>query len=277
MTRLLLFVPVAILCLAAVPAVPRVITDYASPIPEGRAVAADEFSCLATTDAVAALEASLAWGRREVRGYTCMLHKQETLNGRLGGVEIIRHAVRHEPFAVFMAWVQGGAAKATLYVRGENGGRMKVRTFVTLDADPNGFLARSSSRYSIEDAGILNATLRTWRAWKALRDAGRLHVEYLGRQHVPELDNRECYVIRRRCDPLEVDNFRLSETEVRDPAKHPKEAFAAVTIYLDCESRLQIGSKLDRADGTLHAAYYFRDLKLNPAFEAGQFTPAALQ
>jgi len=86
-----------------------------------------------------------------------------------------------------MHWEQGGgSAKATLYIRGENGGRMKVKTkfLLTTDTDPNGMIPKSSSRYSIEDAGIYNGMLRTHRAWKASRDAGTLSVEYLSKSQL---------------------------------------------------------------------------------------------
>ena len=59
----------------------------------------------------------------------------------------------------------------------------------------------------------------------------------------------------------------MADPERRDPAQHPLEAFTAITIYLDCETWLQTGSVLTKADGSLMAAYYFRDVKINPAFD----------
>ena len=202
MLHYLALFPVFVICLAAAPATRPVIhTDVALEIVgEGRVPTPAEFEELLKRDPVAALDASLARFKRDVRGYQCILQKQECLGGKLGKVEIIRHAVREEPYAVYMFWEQGaGSAAATLYVRGENGGRMKVKTtyFIEANTDPNGLLARASSRYSIEDAGIYHGTLRTWRAWKAARERGELSVDYLGRQKVPELGNRECFVIRR--------------------------------------------------------------------------------
>jgi hypothetical protein len=281
MIRCLALFPVILICLAAVPAVRPVVGSAAAApesIGEGRIPSDAEFAELVQRDPIAVLDASLARYKRDIRGYHCILQKQECLGRRLGKVEVIRHAVREEPFAVYMFWEQGaGSAAATLYVRGENGGRMRVKTtyFVEANPDPNGPIARSSSRYSIEDAGIYNGTLRTYRAWKAARDQGHWHVEYLGRQTIPEL-GRECYVLKRTCNPPDIDNFRMADTERRDPAQHPLEAFTTITIYLDCETWLQTGSVLTKADGSLMGAYYFREVKINPAFEADQFRPAIL-
>ena len=282
MVRLLALIPVVLICLAAVPAVSPVVggaATVAESVGEGRVPSATEFEALVKSDPIAALDASLARYKRDVRGYRCILQKQECLGRKLGKVEVIRHAVREEPFAVYMFWEEGaGSAAATLYVRGENGGRMKVKTtyFLETNTDPNGLIARGSSRYSIEDAGIFHGTLRTLRAWKAARDRGEWQVEYLGRQKLPEL-GRECYALKRTCNPPDVDNFRMADLERRDPAQHPLEAFTTITIYLDCETWLQTGSVLTKADGSLMAAYYFRDVKINPAFEADQFTPAVLR
>ncbi|CAN5212102.1 hypothetical protein BH11PLA2_BH11PLA2_02220 [soil metagenome] len=280
--RLAALIVVTAVCLAAIPAVrtrPPVTASTTDSVPDSRVSTSTEFEKLLTTDPVAVLEASLARFQREVRGYSCILQKQESLAGKPGAVEVIIHAVREEPFAVYMFWEQGeGSAKATLYVRGDNGGRMKVKTrFLVLDTDPNGILPRKSSRYSIEDAGIANGTRRSLRAWRAAREAGTLNVTYLGKQAIPELNGRECHVLKRVCTPAEVDQFRMTDPGIRNPNEFPHEAFSTITIMLDTETWMQIGSVLHRADGSLLGAYYFRDVVVNPAFAADQFTPGILK
>ncbi len=282
MIRAILFLPVVLLCMAAVPATPVAVSagPRSEPASLGRVPSVSEFEHMLQTNPVAAFEASLARLQRDVRGYTCVLQKQERLGGKLSEVDIIRHAVREEPFATTMHWEQGGgAAKATLYVRGENGGRMKVKSkyFITTNTDPNGVLPRNSSRYSIEDAGIHHGTLRTYRKWKTACDRGDLQVEYQGRKTVPELGGRECYVLQRTIPAGEVDNFRMADREPRSAKDFPNEAFTQVTIYFDCETWLQTGSVIQRADGSLMGAYWFRDVVVNPMFSPTQFTPAVLQ
>jgi outer membrane lipoprotein-sorting protein len=138
-------------------------------------------------------------------------------------------------------------------------------------------MGKGSSRYSIEDAGLKRGSLRTFKAWQTKREAGELIFDYRGKVKLPELGNRECFAIHRTIKGLEVDNFRLNDDTVRNPAKHPKEAFTAVTIYLDCETWLQVGSQLWKADGTLYASYFFRDIEINPAFGPDDFTKKALE
>lgn len=276
--RLVCLVPVIAVCLAAAPEVGPLAsggTNLPRPVLSKKTLSAAEFEQLLQTDPIAALEASLARFERDTKGYHCTLVKQETLSGKLGGVEVIRHAVREEPFAAYLFWEQGaGSAKATLYRAGD-GGTMHVRTGLgTLSLNPA--MGKSSARYSIEDAGLFNGTLRTYTAWKTARDEGTLKVEYKGRRMVPEL-GRECFVLHRVCDGLAVDNFRMADTTRRDPAKFPKEAFASVTAYFDCETWAQTGSVLKKADGSLFAAYWFKDVKVNPTFSPEQFTPSALK
>lgn len=276
--RLLCLIPIVAVCLAAAPEVgPQASGSVAAPrsARSKQIVTSVELEAFWKTDPIAALEASLARFEREVQGYHCTLQKQETLGGKLGGVEVIRHAVREEPFAAYLFWEQGaGSAKASLYAAGD-GGHMHVKTRLgVIQLAPS--MGKSTSRYSIEDAGIYNGSLRTYRAWKACRESNTLHLEYRGRQNVPEL-GRECFVLHRLCDPHEVDNFRVADLPRRDPANHPKEAFASVTLYFDCETWMQMGSVLRKADGSLYAAYYFKDVKINPAFAPDQFTPAILR
>jgi outer membrane lipoprotein-sorting protein len=48
-----------------------------------------------------------------------------------------------------------------------------------------------------------------------------------------------------------------------------------LTIWIDCDTLMQVGSDLRDADGEFIAEYYFRDIELNPKFDDKQFTRAA--
>ena len=60
-----------------------------------------------------------------------------------------------------------------------------------------------------------------------------------------------------------------------------KEGFTEVTIYIDAERRLQVGTELYRTepDGTrvLVGTYYQRDVELNPTFPPDVFTLEGLK
>jgi hypothetical protein len=282
--RLLLKLGVLAVCLVVLPLGPPVRTSApATPAPAlakcGDLPTPERFVELAKTDPLAMLNASMSRYRCEVKGYVCTMHKQERVKGTLGPVEIIRIAFRDDPFAVLMTWQEGaGLATATLYAKGENKGNLKAKTPLGVsDSDPNGFFARNSSRFSIQDFGIYRGTLRTYTVWKRAADAGRLKTEYLGTKPVPELSGRVCHMIRRTVDPPEVDNFSMADTDLRTPEKFPKEAIGQVTIMIDAETWLHVGSDIRHPDGSLIAAYYFRDLEMNPTFDRGQFLPDVLK
>jgi hypothetical protein len=82
---------------------------------------AERLAALAEKDPLAFFEACLKRHEREVQGYTCTMHKQERINGKLEKPEIIEVAFLEKPHSVFMKWTKGErlAARA-LYVEGEN-------------------------------------------------------------------------------------------------------------------------------------------------------------
>ena len=220
----------------------------------------------------------------EVRGYTCTFEKRERIGGVLQPAEVVAVAFRDDPFSVFMKWEAVPKYRfpyCSLYVRGENGGKTKalVRTrlgTLVMDTETDSASSRAAARYSVEDFGFYRTTFRTHKAWSAVRSEGRLRPEFVGTRPVPECGGRVCHVVRRPCDPPEVDTFSLAETGRRDPAAFPTEAFTTVTLMFDAETWLQLGSVQTDAAGELVGSYYFRDVVLNPTFTADQFTPAAL-
>jgi hypothetical protein len=147
-----------------------------------------------------------------------------------------------------------------------------------MHVDPKVALARDSSRYCITDAGIYRGMLRTYTAWKKRKDGGELKAEYLGRRAVEEVGGRECHVVKRTCKSPEVDSFALDEQPPTDPKVVERDGFTEVTLYVDAERQLQLGTVLRRADGELVGEYYFRNVELTTAeFPPDTFTPAALK
>jgi Protein of unknown function (DUF1571) len=223
---------------------------------------------LAREDPVAFLEQSLEHYQREVRGYHCILQKQERIAGKLQPKETIDVYFREDPHSVLMRW-QHGARKAegALFVIGENNGKMLARPSGSLarrivgdvvERDVDGAEARQSGRYTLSQFGIKKGTERTLAAWKASRQRGKLQVEYLGEQVVKEAGDRPCYKLRRTYEAPEADGV----TEL--------------TIYVDKDTLLQVGSVLKGENGQLIGEYFWRDIQLNPSFGPGQFERDAL-
>ncbi len=238
-----------------------------------------QFAKLMQADPLAALDTSIATYERDIQTLRGVFQKQERIRGKLNPMEVIRFSLREEPFAVAMFWEQGaGTAAATIFARGENEGSMLVwvRKLFVQSVNPRGVIPRGSARYSIEGFGLKQSTERTLKAWREQHQLGRLQVEYLGEKTVPETGNRRCFVMKRYCSTPEIDAYAAGESDAVTEANEA-DAFSTVTVYIDCETRLQLGTELHRADGELAGAYWFRDLEPNPQFTAETFTRAAFK
>ncbi len=223
---------------------------------------------LAETDPVAFLEACIRRYDREVKGYHCVLYKQERLEGALQPTEEIACDFREEPFSVRMDWIKNaGLAQKTLFVKGENKDKILVKgtgllaLAGTVERDTDSPDAKKSSRYPINEFGIKCGMERTLAAWQKAQKDGALHVEFLGEVKVKEAGDRVCWKLRRTGykGPEDIDGV----TEA--------------TFYFDKETWLQVGSTLKNADGQLLGEYFFTDIELNPDFKAVTFTREGLQ
>jgi hypothetical protein len=243
------------------------------PTPADGSLTDERFAELVRTDPLAALTASLA--AYPHTGFTAEFRKRERMGGKLADEEVIRVAVQDDPFSVLMVWQQGGGAgQGTLYERGQNAGKMKVWMFRKLiqEVDPQGFVPKQSARYTIEEFGIKQSTQRTLRAWAAANEAGELKWEYVGRKAVPETGGRECFALKRVCPADQIDPFVTGGPAVAVTDKNRRDSFRTVTVYLDCQTRLQVGTEQHRHDGELTASYWFRDVNTKPAFDADTFS-----
>jgi hypothetical protein len=257
--RILLCLP---LCFVVAPGRPDL--PPAEQEPTATVVATQE--PLPTKDPVTFLEKCLKRYEVEgIKGYSAVFQKQERLASKLQPSEEIQVYIREQPFSVFMHWLRGvSRADKVLYVEGENNGMMLVHPSGLAGAlvkvvtkDPEGAEARQSGRYTIKTMGLKRTLERTHKDWKAAQDEGTLQVEYLGVRKVREAGDRLCYTLRRTQKP---DSYGVTQ----------------ITIYIDKESWLQVGTVQKDADNKLMGEYMYRDIHLNPKFKPDQFTPAAV-
>jgi hypothetical protein len=236
-----------------------VIADDGKPLP-----GAGQMERFARKNPVAFLEACLLRYQREVTGYTLTMRKQERLGGTVQRAEVVRVAFREKPFSVFLRWLEGARrAERALYVKGENDGQMLARPKflpVVVSRPVDGEDARQAGRFPLDEFGLGKGLERTLAGWRDARAEGALHVEYRGEQKVEEAGGRTCYVLRRT-GYLRPENDGVTEQ----------------TVYIDKETWLQVGSVARGEDGQVIGAYFFRDVRLNPEFEPGQFTREALK
>ena len=241
------------------PAPESPILDTAADLPS-----ADRLESLAHHNPVEFLKACLLRYRKEVHGYKATLQKQERIHGALGPIETIAVGFREQPFSVLMIWKTppAGMADRALYVAGQNENKALARgkiLHMIHHRDPYSADAMNASRYALPEFGIAKGTERTLAAWEHAADRGTLKVEYLGVRPVPEAGNVPCHVLRRTCDPPEEDGI------------------VKVDVSVDTAHWLQVGNVLTAAGEELIAAYFFRDLVLNPSFSAQQFDPKSVK
>jgi hypothetical protein len=233
-----------------------------APLPSGA-----EMERLAKEKPVEFLEQCLRYYDRNVKGYTTTMQKQERLGGKLQPTELIDATFREDPFSVFMHWEEGARlAEAVVYVEGENTNQMLVRPAGLLarrfivERDPDGADAKKSGRYTIKEFGIKKGMERTLASWKAAEVKGELHVEDLGAVKVKEAGNRPCIRLHR-------DRY----------AKPEADGVTDLTLYIDKETWLQVGSVIKGDEDKVIGAYFFRDIHLNPEFKPDSFTRDALK
>jgi len=199
----------------------------------------------------------------EVSGYTCTFCKQERVQGKLLPAEKIEVHFREEPFSVHMHFLQGGSATKVIYPDGVKQDYLAARpnfpNFILVSRAIKGAEAMQNSRFPISQFGIAKGAQSTLASMHRAQARGALHIRYDGVYKVPQLGDRTCFkLVRTPYTPHEDDD--LNE----------------LTVYIDTETWLQVGSVLKNGRDELIAEYWFRDVELNPEFDEDQFTRKAL-
>lgn len=239
----------------------------AAPAPAGMSF---EEQCRA--DPYAVLHGVLVKSRMEVEGYRCTFVKRERINGKLRDREVIACDFQESPFAVKFRWLEGkGRAEASLYVAGENDDQVLIvpasdlakralkftgKTYAA--RSPDSVEAKDAARSPVTQFGMANALRRTLATWQAAKDRNELKVEYQGVTAVPELNGRRCHTFHRVTPTPEAEGVTQS------------------LIYLDAETRLQVGTVIKAGD-ELIAEYFYRDVELNLPFANDHFSARNLK
>ena len=222
---------------------------------------------LAQKDPVEFLQQGLNRYTKEVRGYRCIFDKQEKVNGKLRQKESIRVHFREQPFSVHMDWIKGeGRAVKSLYDAGENDNVLAVRLSrifpVILHKKLTDPEVVATSRFGVTKFGMYFGAKDTVDTMREAAKKNTLHVSYKGIERPKELGHRLCY--------------KFVRTPYDSPEGLAKENLNELTIYIDMQTRLQVGSVLKDTNGKLIAEYLFREIELNPKFDENQFTMDAL-
>ena len=120
----------------------------------------------------------------------------------------------------------------------------------------------ATSRFGVDKFGMYLGAKDTVEYMAKAKQKGTLHIKYLGIERAKEVGNRFCY--------------KFVRTPYETPEGLASEKLNELTIYIDTQTRLQVGSVLKDTDGKLIAEYFFRDIELNPTFDEKQFTMDSL-
>jgi hypothetical protein len=98
-----------------------------------------------------------------VKGYTATFRKQERIQGKLGPETTMEMKVRHQPFAVYLKYLNPQAGKEVVYAEGRYGNKVighnagwTRQLLPRLAVPPTHPLALAESRHPITEAGLAN-------------------------------------------------------------------------------------------------------------------------
>ncbi len=106
----------------------------------------------------------LAGIESNIKDYEATFTKTERLDGKPGEQQHILLRVRHEPFSVYMKFINPYPGREALYVENQNEGNLVAldsgfkRRLGKINLDPNGMIAMRGQRHPITKCGIRNLT-----------------------------------------------------------------------------------------------------------------------
>lgn len=206
---------------------------------------------------------------QHVSDYTATMYKQERIGGELLDGSTMSMKLRHEPFSVYMKWLDGDKGRQLIYVDGQNDGNLLVqlggvkgRLLGTLAINPTGSQAMAESRYPIHGAGLLHLAKKIveYREKDLERGTG-VHCEMYDNQ---ELNGRPCYMFVTTYDGPEY-----SETYRKAVCYIDKELSMPVCVRNYTWAVDADPATID--DQTLIEFYSYSDIKIEQQLADGDF------
>ena len=217
--------------------------------------------------------------RSQVSDYTCMIVKQERINGELNPAEHMQAEIRNgkvaarqpvQPFSVYLNFLKPDAmhGREVIFVDGHNNGKMVAHegkgiraAFGNVWLKPEGILAMQGQRYPITEIGIENLVARLIE--RGMRD----------RKNDPQALTTGVRII----EGAKINGRGCQVIEVTHPVKKPYYDFHIARVFIDDQLRVPVryaaytwpitaGGKPQ-----LEEAYTYLDLKLNVGLTAQNF------
>lgn len=209
-------------------------------------------------------KSALAEMDQRVQDYSATFTKVERIDGQRGDPQTIKIRVRHQPFSVYMQFVQPNPGQEALYVANQNSGKLVAmgsgwkRRFGKINLDPEGTMAMKDQRYPITKAGIKNLTAELIEIAEQDIKYAECEVSYAP----SKIDGRPCTMIEA-IHPVPRSNFRFHKAQ----------------IFIDNELRLPVAYRAyswptqQGGKPVLEEQYIYTDIQLNNGFTDADFSP----
>ena len=201
---------------------------------------------------------------RDIRDYSCTFAKRERINGQLGDYQYIMLKIMHQPFSVYMKFIQPYPDREVAYVQGQNDGKMVVldsgitRLVGKINLDPTGTRAMSGQKRPITDVGVRNLTAKLIKLWEA------------------EMQFAECEVTTK--PGTKVEGRTTTMVQVVHPVPRQNFKFHAARLFFDEELKIPVHFDAyvwpaqQGGEPPLEESYtYAKNLKINNNFNAQDF------
>lgn len=201
--------------------------------------------------------------------YTATFRKQERVDGRLQPEQTMAMKVRHNPFAIYLKFLQPDAGKEVVFHTGRydghimaHGGKLTRLLLPRLKVPPDAPLAMKGNRHPVTEAGLLNLV-------KKLVRFRRLDLT----------DEDAETILDRVTDEQGRTWLRSVHSHPRDTGERP---FAYVEVYYDPETRIPVRfdgydwpeSGVWRGERILGERYVYDDVDFEAELTDLDFDPA---
>lgn len=220
----------------------------------------------AQNDHVALLEHCLIRYKASVKDYTCILTKQERLDDKMGGEQVIDIKFKEDPFSVLMTWRSGATrGDKILYVesadQASGGGEMLIhptgfagRLFKSVSRKPRDPEVMQSSLRSVDEFGFARGLQSLIDVYKQAIAAGHLKAKDMTYEGTVDFNGRTCFVIERVLPPGHDYPANLTR------------------IYIDQEYLVPVMVYGTDWQGNDLCLYKYTDLKFNVGLDQAEFS-----
>lgn len=202
---------------------------------------------------------------QSVQDYEATFTKVERIDGTLGDTQQMQVRFRHNPFSIYMKFVQPNPGQEVLYVANQNNGKLVAlgsgwkRRMGKMNLDPNGSMAMQNQRYPITRAGILNLITKL--------------------STVAEADMKYAESTVTHNAAVKIDGRPVTMIELGHPVPRKNFTYHKTRVFIDHELLIPVAyekySWPTEVGGrpVLEERYIYTNLKVNNGFADLDFSP----